>query len=68
MRGQNGGVQTLRFLFAVVAGLRAVLVYGEAPAMTGEPWALRTAERVLDVLSWRPRAASQPVGEPAHSG
>ena len=65
--GSTGSVQTLRLLFAVVAGLRAVFVYGEAGSLTGEPWALRQAERLLDALSWRPRPArgGTAVGEPA---
>lgn len=67
--GQHPRVQTLRLIFAVVAGLRAVLVYGEAPALTSEPWALRKAERLLTALSWRPKQAAQaPVGQPVHSG
>jgi hypothetical protein len=59
-------VQTLRFLLAVIAGLRAVFVYGEASAMTSEPWALRTAQRFIDALRWTPRTAPErTVGEPA---
>lgn len=52
---------------AVVAGLRAVFVYGEAASMLSEPWALQKAERFLAALAWRPRASAsrRAVGEPA---
>ena len=59
-------MQTLRFLLAVVAGLRAVFIYGEVSTMTSEPWALRTTQRFLDALRWTPRSAPEgAVGEPA---
>jgi hypothetical protein len=52
----------VRFLLAVICGLRAVLVYGEAPAMADRPWALEMCDRLRDRLHRRP--APQPAAEP----